>query len=213
MGQLHQCPGERVKTHGRLHRRRVAAHCLLRGPRPRGRHARRHHRRCGHLAGLPDRRLRAVGQGEQQPADRHLGRGRRSRGQPIATIFYGAAVRPGTYDAAINHYSVLSTIQEIYGPPKTGQAASTSPIAGIWSPDRGRVGSQRRSGPNSPLHHRAVGIVLRSTRRNPIPSSMAFLVCSLTFERPRRRGVARAGSLSISAFRTSSTGVPGGEWA
>ncbi len=50
----------------------------------------------------------------------------------IATIFYGAAVRPGTYDAAINHYSVLSTIQEIYGLPKTGQAASTAPIAGIW---------------------------------------------------------------------------------
>lgn len=51
----------------------------------------------------------------------------------VATIFYGAGVRPGTYDAPINHYSVLSTIQEMYGLPKTGQAASAAPIAGIWA--------------------------------------------------------------------------------
>ncbi len=50
----------------------------------------------------------------------------------IATIFYGAAVRPGTYDAPINHYSVLSTVQEIYGLPKTGQAAAAPPVTGIW---------------------------------------------------------------------------------
>lgn len=51
----------------------------------------------------------------------------------IATIFYGAGVRPGTYDTPINHYSVLSTIQEMYGLPRTGQAASAAPIAGIWA--------------------------------------------------------------------------------
>lgn len=51
----------------------------------------------------------------------------------IATIFYGAGVRPGTYDTPINHYSVLSTVQEIYGLPRTGRAASTAPVAGIWA--------------------------------------------------------------------------------
>jgi len=51
----------------------------------------------------------------------------------IATIVYGAGVRPGTYDVPINHYSVLSTVQEIYGLPKTGQAASAPPITGIWA--------------------------------------------------------------------------------
>lgn len=50
----------------------------------------------------------------------------------IATILYGAGVRPGSYDTPINHYSVLSTIQEIYGLPKTGQTANTSAIEGIW---------------------------------------------------------------------------------
>jgi len=51
----------------------------------------------------------------------------------IATIVYGAGVRPGSYDAPINHFSVLSTIQEIYGVPKTGQAANTPAIMGIWA--------------------------------------------------------------------------------
>ena len=51
----------------------------------------------------------------------------------IATIVYGAGVRPGSYDTPINHYSVLSTIQEIYGLPKTGQAAKTPAISGIWA--------------------------------------------------------------------------------
>lgn len=51
----------------------------------------------------------------------------------ISTILYGADVRPGTYDEPINHYSVLSTVEQIYGLPKTGLAVSTPPIANIWS--------------------------------------------------------------------------------
>jgi acid phosphatase len=50
----------------------------------------------------------------------------------IATIFYGAGVRPGSYDTPINHYNVLSTVQQIYGLTKTGQAAAAAPITGIW---------------------------------------------------------------------------------
>jgi hypothetical protein len=50
----------------------------------------------------------------------------------IATIVYGAGVRPGSYDAPINHYSVLSTIAEIYGLPKIGQTANAAAISGIW---------------------------------------------------------------------------------
>jgi acid phosphatase len=50
----------------------------------------------------------------------------------IPTIFYGAGVRPGSYGQPISHYNVLSTIQEIYGLPKTGLAASAPPVTGIW---------------------------------------------------------------------------------
>jgi acid phosphatase len=51
----------------------------------------------------------------------------------IATIFYGAGVRPGAYDAPIDHYSVLATIQDVYGLPRTGRAVSAAPVTGIWA--------------------------------------------------------------------------------
>lgn len=50
----------------------------------------------------------------------------------IPTIFYGADIRPGTYGQPITHYNVLSTVEEIYGLPKTGQAATAPVVAGIW---------------------------------------------------------------------------------
>ncbi|WP_077078371.1 alkaline phosphatase family protein [Mycobacterium numidiamassiliense] len=56
-----------------------------------------------------------------------------SRNQ-IATMIYGAHVQPGTYPEQINHYSVLSTLEQMYGLPKTGNAANAAPIATIWAP-------------------------------------------------------------------------------
>ena len=50
----------------------------------------------------------------------------------IPTIFYGAGVKPGRYSQTISHYNVLSTIQEMYGLPRTGLAASAPPVTGIW---------------------------------------------------------------------------------
>ncbi|MCA2264503.1 alkaline phosphatase family protein [Mycobacterium marseillense] len=54
-----------------------------------------------------------------------------SRNQ-IPTVFYGAHVRPGSYSEQINHYNVLSTVEQMYGLPKTGYAASAAPITDIW---------------------------------------------------------------------------------
>lgn len=50
----------------------------------------------------------------------------------IPTIIYGADVRAGTYDQPISHYNVLSTVEQIYGLPKTANAAAAPAIAGIW---------------------------------------------------------------------------------
>nr|WP_167380244.1 alkaline phosphatase family protein [Mycobacterium scrofulaceum] len=55
--------------------------------------------------------------------------GRRNQ---IPTVFYGAHVRPGNYAEQINHYNVLSTLEQMYGLPKTGYAASAPPITDIW---------------------------------------------------------------------------------
>ena len=51
----------------------------------------------------------------------------------IPTIIYGGHVKPGSYSAPISHYNVLSTIEEMYGLPKTGLAANAPAITDIWA--------------------------------------------------------------------------------
>ena len=54
----------------------------------------------------------------------------------IATIFVGQQVRPGRYGMPINHYNVLRTIEQAYGLPYRGQAATHYPITSVWRPAR-----------------------------------------------------------------------------
>ena len=56
-----------------------------------------------------------------------------SANNQIPTIFYGGPVKPGTYGEPVSHYNVLSTVEQIYGLPKTGLAAEAPPIADIWA--------------------------------------------------------------------------------
>jgi acid phosphatase len=51
----------------------------------------------------------------------------------IPTVIYGAHVQPGTYNEPISHYNVLSTLEQMYGLPKTGNAAIAPAITSIWS--------------------------------------------------------------------------------
>jgi len=50
----------------------------------------------------------------------------------IPTIIVGADVRPGQYSEPINHYSVLRTIENLYGLPALGSAANATPITDVW---------------------------------------------------------------------------------
>jgi phosphatidylinositol-3-phosphatase len=54
------------------------------------------------------------------------------RSNQIPTVFYGAHVRPGTYNEQISHYNVLSTLEQMYGLPKTGNAANAPAITDLW---------------------------------------------------------------------------------
>ena len=56
-----------------------------------------------------------------------------SHGNHIPTIFYGAQVKPGNYSEAINHYSILRTLEDAYGLPHDGAAASAAPITDSWT--------------------------------------------------------------------------------
>ena len=51
----------------------------------------------------------------------------------IPTIFFGAAVRPGSYDEQINHYSILRTLEAMYGLPLLGDDTQATPIADVWA--------------------------------------------------------------------------------
>jgi hypothetical protein len=50
----------------------------------------------------------------------------------IATIFYGAGITPGNYGEAINHYSVLRTLEAMYGLPYLANAATANTITDVW---------------------------------------------------------------------------------
>jgi hypothetical protein len=50
----------------------------------------------------------------------------------IATIFYGAHVKVGSYPAAYGHYNLLRTIEDMYGTAHAGNAASATPITEAW---------------------------------------------------------------------------------
>ena len=50
----------------------------------------------------------------------------------IATIFYGQGVKPGKYSEHITHYTVLRTMEAMFGEPALGGAKSVKPITDIW---------------------------------------------------------------------------------
>jgi acid phosphatase len=50
----------------------------------------------------------------------------------ITTIFAGQHVKPGRYALNINHYSVLRSIEDLYGLPRINQSATASSLNMIW---------------------------------------------------------------------------------
>ncbi len=56
----------------------------------------------------------------------------KSQNNQIPTIFVGPMVRPGRYDARIDHYSVLRTLEAMYGLPFAGHSREATPIADCW---------------------------------------------------------------------------------
>jgi hypothetical protein len=51
----------------------------------------------------------------------------------IPTFVVGAGVAATTSDQRIDHYSLLRSIEDMYGLPPLGKAAGTDPLTGIWT--------------------------------------------------------------------------------
>jgi acid phosphatase len=56
----------------------------------------------------------------------------RTPGNPIATVLAGPMVTPGRYPGRIDHYSLLRTIEDMYGLSPLGASADRNPITDIW---------------------------------------------------------------------------------
>ncbi len=50
----------------------------------------------------------------------------------IATFFVGPMVKPGQYSETINHYTVLRTVEDIYGLAHAGSAQTATPVTDVW---------------------------------------------------------------------------------
>lgn len=50
----------------------------------------------------------------------------------IPTFFAGPMVKPGQYSETINHYSVLRTIEDMYGLSPLGNSQNATPITDVW---------------------------------------------------------------------------------
>jgi acid phosphatase len=50
----------------------------------------------------------------------------------IATVLVGPMVRAGNVAGRADHYTLLRTVEDMYGLPALGQAAHTAPLTGIW---------------------------------------------------------------------------------
>jgi hypothetical protein len=57
----------------------------------------------------------------------------------IFTLFIGEMVKHGSYDQRIDHYSVLRTIEEMYGLPYAGRSAGSSAISNVWKKSTGEL--------------------------------------------------------------------------
>lgn len=51
----------------------------------------------------------------------------------ITTIFVGPMVQHGQYNERIDHFSLLRTLEDMYGLPYAGQSAAASPITDVWT--------------------------------------------------------------------------------
>lgn len=51
----------------------------------------------------------------------------------IPTIFVGPMVKAGKYNVKANHYSILRTLEAMYGLPYANESARVAPIPNIWA--------------------------------------------------------------------------------
>jgi len=83
----------------------------------------------------------------------------RSQNQ-IATVYYGANVKQGTYGTNYNHYNTLRTLEDMYGLRTSGQASSVPAISEVWNGGTTTPPVVANPGPQASVVGQAVNVPL-----------------------------------------------------
>jgi hypothetical protein len=135
-----------------------------------------------------------------------------SGGNNIATLFYGAGVRTGTYTEHINHFNVLRTMEDMYGTGYAGASASATPITDVWTTSPAQLtvtnpGSQTSSVNTAitPLQLQASGGTAPYTfSATGLPAGLSISAGGLITGTPTATG-----TYSVTASATDSLGASG----
>ncbi|MGA4538548.1 putative Ig domain-containing protein [Uniformispora flossi] len=83
----------------------------------------------------------------------------RSQNQ-IATVYYGANVKTGTYGTNYNHYNTMRTLEDMYGLRTSGQASNVSAISEVWNGGTSSPPAVANPGPQASVVGQAVNVPL-----------------------------------------------------
>jgi len=133
----------------------------------------------------------------------------------IATIFYGANLKNGAYGETVNHYSILRTLEDMYGLTALGSAANATAITDVWAsatPDFGLSASPTSLSVNQGA---SVGDTITATSINGFAGAVNLSVSGLpsgvtatfapTSVSPPANGSASS-TLTLTASSTAATG-------
>jgi len=135
-----------------------------------------------------------------------------SGGNNIATLFYGQQVKQSTYTEHIDHFDVLRTIEDMYGLPYAGAAASATPITGCWTTSPNPVTVTNPGSQSSPVNRAITPLQLSASGGAPpyqwtatgLPTGLSISTSGLISGTPTTRG-----TFTVTATATDSVGAPG----
>jgi phosphoesterase family protein/Big-like domain-containing protein len=122
----------------------------------------------------------------------------RSENNHIATMFIGPMVQPGQYFGCINHYTVLRTLEDMFGLPYAGESANAAPILNIWTTGSAGLTAELTSPENGAVFAEPASVALVANAGSNVQKVEFFT------------GVTRLGERTSPPFALTWTNVPAG---
>ncbi|MFF5448052.1 alkaline phosphatase family protein [Streptomyces sp. NPDC012888] len=134
----------------------------------------------------------------------------------IATVFYGADVKPGRYATAYNHYNLLRTMEDLFGTGHAGNAATAVPISEVFGsggeepPPSGDLKVVVPAGATCKFNQSCTVQITATGGKPPVRYTATGLPWGLTLDPATGRVTGKpwaVGTVQITATATDSTGA------